>query len=130
MKERYGYENPFYNPEQQAKIRKNNMEKYGGASPMCSEDIKKKSRATCKEKYGVSNPCLLNPASAAPSSQELIIRSWLDEWGIAYITNDRSVIPPKELDIYIPSLKIAIECNGCYWHSDMKKTKNQMKKED
>lgn len=58
------------------------------------------------------------------STQELIIRSWLDEWGITYITNDRSVIPPKELDIYIPTLKIAIECNGCYWHSDMEKPRD------
>lgn len=66
----------------------------------------------------------LNPFKSQASSQELIIRSWLDEWGIAYITNDRSVIPPKELDIYIPALKIAIECNGCYWHSDMEKPKD------
>ena len=74
-----------------------------------------------------SIPCTkLFPVSdfARSSSQELIIRSWLDEWGIAYITNDRSVIPPKELDIYIPALKIAIECNGCYWHSDMEKPKD------
>jgi hypothetical protein len=32
------------------------------------------------------------------------------------IENDRSVIPPKELDIFIPSLKIAVEFNGVYWH--------------
>lgn len=31
---------------------------------------------------------------------------------------------PKELDIYIPSKKIAIEFNGCYWHSDATKQKN------
>lgn len=29
----------------------------------------------------------------------------------------RSVIKPKELDIYIPSKKVAIEFNGLYWHS-------------
>jgi hypothetical protein len=33
------------------------------------------------------------------------------------LSNIRSVIPPKELDIYIPSLNIAIEFNGIYWHS-------------
>ncbi len=32
----------------------------------------------------------------------------------------RSVIYPYELDIVIPSLKIAIEYNGLYWHSETK----------
>lgn len=31
--------------------------------------------------------------------------------------NDRTIIKPKELDIYIPELKLAIEYNGIYWHS-------------
>lgn len=185
MKEKYGFENPFYDPERQKQIHEKNIQTYGGGSPMCSEKIKEKSRRTCKKKYGVEytgqckngisiydkypllkevlsngqwlcrcphpNTCTecdksefitdpnifygrlrwgaetcttLNPFKSQASSQELIIRSWLDEWKIAYITNDRSVIPPKELDIYIPALKIAIECNGCYWHSDMEKPKD------
>ena len=32
--------------------------------------------------------------------------------------NDRSVIPPKELDMYVPEKHIAIEFNGLYWHSE------------
>lgn len=36
------------------------------------------------------------------------------------ITNSRSVIPPKELDIYFPKEKFAIEVNGIYWHSEEK----------
>jgi len=32
--------------------------------------------------------------------------------------NTRTIISPFELDIYIPSKKIAIEYNGLYWHSD------------
>lgn len=31
---------------------------------------------------------------------------------------DRKIIAPKELDIVIPSLKIAIEFNGIVWHSE------------
>ena len=54
---------------------------------------------------------------ASGTSLELIIRHILDENGIQYITNDRNTIYPQELDIYIPSKKIAIECNGIYWHS-------------
>lgn len=30
----------------------------------------------------------------------------------------RNIIPPNELDIYIPSKKIAIEYNGLIWHSE------------
>jgi len=32
--------------------------------------------------------------------------------------NIRSIIKPKELDIYIPSKNIAIEFNGLYWHDE------------
>lgn len=32
-------------------------------------------------------------------------------------THVRDVIPPYELDIYIPEKKLAIEFNGAYWHS-------------
>lgn len=40
------------------------------------------------------------------------------------ISNDRDAIAPYELDVYIPSMKIAIEYNGLYWHSDAKKNRN------
>lgn len=33
------------------------------------------------------------------------------------VYNDRIVLSPKELDIYIPSRNMAIEYNGLYWHS-------------
>ena len=33
------------------------------------------------------------------------------------IENDRKVIKPKELDIYLPELQLAIEFNGTFWHS-------------
>jgi hypothetical protein len=40
--------------------------------------------------------------------------------------NTRKIIPPLELDIYIPSKKLAIEFDGLYWHSEVsgKKYKN------
>lgn len=34
------------------------------------------------------------------------------------IQRDRIIITPKEIDIYIPSLKIGIEYNGLRWHSE------------
>ena len=32
------------------------------------------------------------------------------------VVNDRSVIAPKEIDIYLPKLKLGFEFNGKYWH--------------
>jgi len=35
------------------------------------------------------------------------------------IQSDKSVLNGKELDIYIPDKKLAIEFNGIYWHSEL-----------
>lgn len=40
--------------------------------------------------------------------------------------NDRITLRPQELDIYIPSLNLAIECNGIYWHSEVIGGKNKI----
>ena len=61
---------------------------------------------------------LLPPGSSNQGTTiELFIRNILDKYNIEYINNVRNIIPPKEVDIYIPSKKIAIECNGIFWHS-------------
>ena len=39
--------------------------------------------------------------------------------------NSRSLIPPYEIDIYIPEIKLGIEFNGLYWHSDLSGSKSQ-----
>lgn len=69
----------------------------------------------------------LNPISSrvtSGTSLEKFVTDILDEHGIEYKLNIRDVIPPKELDIYIPSKHIAIECNGILWHCDKYKSKN------
>ena len=38
--------------------------------------------------------------------------------------SNRKIINPYELDIYIPSLKLAFEYNGEYWHSEKFRDKN------
>lgn len=125
-------------PQVNAKRQSTTESHYGVKNPGQAKSVIQKMRRTMKDRYGYENPfynpeqqakirknnTTLNPFKSLAGSQELIIRHWLDEWGTAYITNDRSVIPPKELDIYIPALKVAIECNDCYWHSDMEKPKD------
>ena len=51
------------------------------------------------------------------TSLELFIRSILDDHKINYETNNRTILDGKELDLYLPDHKLAIECNGVYWHS-------------
>lgn len=44
------------------------------------------------------------------------------------LLNDRKIIAPLEIDIFIPELKLAIEFNGLFWHSDLSgKSKNYHK---
>ena len=58
----------------------------------------------------------INPYRNSGTTIEIFIRDILDSLHISYITNDRSILDGKELDIYIPDYKLAIECNGVYWH--------------
>jgi G:T-mismatch repair DNA endonuclease (very short patch repair protein) len=61
---------------------------------------------------------LLPPGSSNQGTTiELVVRNILDKHNITYTTNERNVISPKEVDIYIPDKNIAIECNGIHWHS-------------
>lgn len=34
------------------------------------------------------------------------------------VFNTKAVISPYELDVYIPSMRVAVEFNGLYWHSE------------
>lgn len=54
------------------------------------------------------------------SSIERTIHQMLEDWGCDFVKSDRQIIPPKELDIFIPSANIAIECNGEFFHSDQR----------
>ncbi len=52
------------------------------------------------------------------SFEESQLADFVRSLGVEVITNARDIIPPKELDIYIPQNNIAIEYCGIYWHSD------------
>lgn len=54
-----------------------------------------------------------------PTSQgEKEISEFLTSHNVTHLTNDRSIISPLELDIYIPEHRLAIEYCGLYWHSE------------
>jgi hypothetical protein len=48
----------------------------------------------------------------------------MKQWGLDPQTSVRNVIAPYELDFYLPELKIAVEFNGVYWHSEKHKDRN------
>lgn len=58
------------------------------------------------------------------SSYEIKLYEFIKSLGVTVIKNDRSIIHPYELDLYLPNHNLAIEINGLYWHNDQKKNKN------
>lgn len=58
------------------------------------------------------------PRNQGVSVYEYELREFIENIGFSVVTNSRSIIPPQELDIYIPSKNVAIEINGLYWHSE------------
>jgi len=55
------------------------------------------------------------------SSIEKAIIDFLTSYNIETVSSSRTIIPPKEIDIFIPSHNLAIEVDGLYWHSVLNK---------
>ena len=145
-KEHYGVDVPLKSKVIRDKVRNTNRERYGGNAPMCSEHIRQKMRKTCDERYGgigfASDE--LNEKSIAKtvelygktplqilheSSMSITKSKGETELGEFVKTiyngdiefNNRSTLSfGKELDIWIPERRIAIEFNGDYWHMNPK----------
>lgn len=57
-------------------------------------------------------------AVSKTSRAEIELADFISSLGFQIKTNDRLLISPQEIDVLIPSLKIAIEFNGLYWHGE------------
>lgn len=55
--------------------------------------------------------------SCNASIPEKEIATWVGSLGVKMERQNREVLDGKELDIYVPDKKVAIEFNGHYWHS-------------
>ena len=62
--------------------------------------------------------------SSSVSNHEKDLVKFIENFGIEVISSSNSIIPPYQLDIYIPSHKIAFEYNGLYWHNELFVDKN------
>ena len=58
------------------------------------------------------------------SLMEKEVVQFIKDLNISIITNDRIILKGNELDIYIPSKKLAIEFDGLYWHNELYKDEN------
>ena len=139
--DKYGVEYSLQLKEVQEKKKQTNLDKYGVNNPSqkhYSEEIKE--ILFDKEKFNefmkdktiklASDVLNINQSTISDyvkkyntqyfktrSSFELEMEDFLKEINIPFIQNTRNIIPPKELDFYLPDHNLAIECNGDYWHS-------------
>lgn len=92
------------------------IKKYGVKYAVQSEAVKHKCRETCIKKYGVPYP--VGHFSRVRSYLEDSIVEVIKRAGISYITNNRTILHGKEIDIVLPELHKCIEIQGTYWHCD------------
>lgn len=52
------------------------------------------------------------------STGELEINQFIKSLGFTTKQGCRSLVPNREIDIFVPSVNLAIEFNGLYWHSE------------
>lgn len=86
------------------------------------------SMAYLADKFGISTYPIyckmkklgLSPAKTINSQFETEVLEFIKtHYSDTVITNARTLISPLEVDIYLPKINLAIECNGTYWHSEL-----------
>jgi len=85
-------------------------------------------------KQGNRCPICFNESTSSKAESDLQL--YIESLGIVIVRNDRTLIVNPltgcnlELDIWIPSMKKAIEYNGLYWHSNInQQSKDKIKQE-
>lgn len=59
------------------------------------------------------------------SKQETEVADFVSELGFNVIRNTRKILGGLELDLFIPELNLAIEYNGCRWHTELEGGKHK-----
>jgi hypothetical protein len=68
---------------------------------------------------------ICNPICKGISGMEIAMFNFIKaNYTLDIVSNSRKVIPPHEVDIYLPDIKLAFEFNGLYWHSNLNKKDN------
>lgn len=79
-----------------------------------------------RHNYKVETCVLCNPLKKGFSGNELNLYTYINSIfnGEVEMSNRTVLEGRKELDVYIPSKKLAFEFNGVYWHNELYKDKN------
>lgn len=73
--------------------------------------------------------CALEHSAKHRSKGQFAISQFIEDIGYDIVSNDREIIKPYEIDIFIPKLNIGIEYHGDYFHSyNAAETKEQREK--
>lgn len=67
----------------------------------------------------VSNPNYCSVCAPKASKGQLEVFDFVKSICPDAVSEDKTLIAPKELDIYVPSRKVAVEYNGLYFHSEV-----------
>lgn len=129
----WGTDNPMESIEIKNKQQLAVFNNYGVLNPMKSEIVKEKLKQTCLERYGVENggqtpeaklkalETLTQNDSILSSKGELELKEFVQSLGLSAESGYIGGKNPKQLDIKIKELGIALEFNGAYWHSEANK---------
>lgn len=92
---------------------------YKNNIPMIQEDLESSTRCINLNNIPDNFRELIDEAKEKGRSRgEDQMFRYIESLGIRVIPNDRTVIRPKELDMYMPDFNIGIEYDGLYWHKE------------
>lgn len=116
-----GCEHTSQDPEVRKKYQNTIFQKYNGANSLSEvPEILDKIEKTMMERYGVPSALCL-PENRQYGKTQTEIKDWLNSFGFNF-ESDYQILDGKELDLYEPTLNLAIEYCGLYWHNEMSKT--------
>jgi len=83
-------------------------------------DIEFQSHLSCiaRERFNQCPKCKVTRTSR----EELEICEFVSQYSGNIVKNDRKVIYPLEIDVFLPEVAVGIEHNGLYWHSEKAKS--------
>ena len=75
--------------------------------------------------HNIDTCTICYPENSLTSDKENKLLEFIKEnYTNKILCGDRKILNGKELDIYLPDLKLAFEFNGLFWHSEIYKEKN------
>lgn len=143
MLRKYGVESPAQSRKVQQKMVATTLDKYGVDNPSkihysqetldfldnadnFQHELDKLSIFELCQKYNVSMTAIYNRIHkynlvdrVISVFQQNVVSSIKQIYPGEIVINTRTQLAPHEIDIYIPEFKLAIECNGTYWHSEL-----------